>query len=159
MFTMIKLDDIDISILKALQNDGKANTKELCGLLGLTKTPVYERIRRLESEGAIRGYTAIIDNDKVGLPLTVFCNVSLVVHDDLHISQFKEDVMKIEEIMDCYSTGGVFDFLIRVVLKDMEEFNRFVFEKLTKVRGIAKMQSSFVLSEIKHSNVLNIRIL
>lgn len=155
---MVKLDDIDISILKALQKDGKANTKELCELLGLTKTPVYERIRRLESEGAIRGYTAIIDNEKVGLPLVVFCNVSLVVHDDIHISQFKEDIMKIEEIMDCYSTGGVFDFLIRVVLKDMEEFNHFVFEKLTKVRGIAKMQSSFVLSDIKHSNVLNIRL-
>lgn len=154
---MAKLDEIDISILKALQKDGKANTKKLCEMLNLTKTPVYERIRRLEAEGIIRGYTADINNEKVGLPLVVFCNVSLVVHDDIHIRQFKEDIMNIEEIMDCYSTGGVFDFLIRVVLKDMDEFNHFVFEKLTKVRGIAKMQSSFVLSEIKHSNILNIK--
>lgn len=151
---MIKLDETDIRLLKALQRDAKANTKELCELLHLSKTPVYERMRRLESEGVIKGYSAIIDNTKVGLPLVVFCNVSLAVHDDEHIERFKKDIMEINEIMECYSTGGVFDFLIKVVLKDMEEFNRFVFEKLTKVHGIVKKQSSFVLSEIKHKNEL-----
>lgn len=154
---MIKLDDIDIQLLKALQKDAKANTKELCELLHLSKTPVYERMRRLECEGVIKGYSAIIDNTKVGLPLVVFCNVSLAVHDDEHIERFKKDIMEINEIMECYSTGGVFDFLIKVMLKDMEEFNKFVFEKLTKVHGIVKMQSSFVLSEIKHKNELDIR--
>ena len=104
----------------------------------------------------IKGYSAIIDNAKVGLPLVVFCNVSLAVHDDEHIERFKKDIMEINEIMECYSTGGVFDFLIKVVLKDMEEFNKFVFEKLTKVHGIVKMQSSFVLSEIKHKIELDI---
>ncbi len=154
---MIKLDDIDIQLLKALQKDAKANTKELCELLHLSKTPVYERMRRLECEGVIKGYSAIIDNTKVGLPLVVFCNVSLAVHDDEHVERFKKDIMEINEIMECYSTGGVFDFLIKVMLKDMEEFNKFVFEKLTKVHGIVKMQSSFVLSEIKHKNELDIR--
>lgn len=153
---MIKLDQTDIRLLKALQKDAKANTKELCELLHLSKTPVYERLRRLESEGVIKGYSAIVDNAKVGLPLVVFCNVSLAVHDDDHIERFKKDIMEINEIMECYSTGGVFDFLIKVVLKDMEEFNKFVFEKLTKVHGIVKMQSSFVLSEIKHKNELDI---
>ncbi|GFH98572.1 leucine-responsive regulatory protein [Bacteroidaceae bacterium] len=153
---MIKIDEIDIQLLKALQKDAKANTKELCELLHLSKTPIYERMRRLECEGVIKGYSAIIDNAKVGLPLVVFCNVSLAVHDDDHIERFKKDIMEINEIMECYSTGGVFDFLIKVVLKDMEEFNKFVFEKLTKVHGIVKMQSSFVLSEIKHKNELDI---
>jgi transcriptional regulator len=153
---MVKLDEIDIQLLKALQKDAKANTKELCELLHLSKTPVYERMRRLECEGVIKGYSAIIDNAKVGLPLVVFCNISLAVHDDEHIERFKKDIMEINEIMECYSTGGVFDFLIKVVLKDMGEFNKFVFEKLTKVHGIVKMQSSFVLSEIKHKNELSI---
>ena len=153
---MIKIDEIDIQLLKALQKDAKANTKELCELLHLSKTPIYERMRRLECEGVIKGYSAIIDNAKVGLPLVVFCNVSLAVHDDDHIERFKKDIMEINEIMECYSTGGVFDFLIKVVLKDIEEFNKFVFEKLTKVHGIVKMQSSFVLSEIKHKNELDI---
>lgn len=155
---MARLDETDVKLLKALQKDAKANTKELCDELHISKTPIYERIKRLENEGVIRGYTAIIDNKKVGLPLVVFCNVSLAVHDDEHIGRFREDIANIDEVMECYSTGGVFDFLLKIVLKDMDEFNRFVFEKLTKVHGIVKMQSSFVLSEIKHTTSLNIRI-
>ncbi len=155
---MVKLDGIDIRLLKALQKDAKTNTKELCDELNLSKTPVYERIKRLENEGVITGYSALVDNKKVGLPLVVFCNVTLAVHDDEHISRFKKDIADIEEVMECYSTGGVFDFLLKIILKDMDEFNTFVFEKLTKVHGIVKMQSSFVLSEIKHSTTLNIKL-
>lgn len=155
---MTKLDETDIKLLKALQKDAKMNTKELCELLNLSKTPVYERMRRLENEGVITGYSAIIDNKKVGLPLVVFCNVSLAVHDDEHIERFKNDIAGINEVMECYSTGGFYDFLLKVVLKDLEEYNKFVFEKLTKVHGIVKMQSSFVLSEIKHKTALEIRI-
>ena len=115
-------------------------------------------MRRLENEGVITGYSAIIDNKKVGLPLIVFCNVSLAVHDDEHIERFKKDILGIEEIMECYSTGGFYDFLLKIVLKDLDEYNTFVVEKLTKVHGIVKMQSSFVLSEIKHKTVLDIRL-
>lgn len=155
---MARLDETDVRLLKALQKDAKANTKELCDELHISKTPIYERIKRLENEGVITGYTAIVDNKKVGLPLVVFCNVSLAVHDDEHICRFREDIANIDEVMECYSTGGVFDFLLKIVLKDMDEFNRFVFEKLTKVHGIVKMQSSFVLSEIKHTTSLNIKL-
>ena len=155
---MVKLDGIDIRLLKALQKDAKTNAKELCDELNLSKTPVYERIKRLENEGVITGYSALVDNKKVGLPLVVFCNVTLAVHDDEHISRFKKDIAVIEEVMECYSCGGVFDFLLKIILKDMDEFNTFVFEKLTKVHGIVKMQSSFVLSEIKHSTTLNIKL-
>ncbi len=154
---MIKIDEIDVKLLNALQKDAKANTKELCEQLSLSKTPVYERMHRLEKEGVIKGYTAIIDHAKVGLPLVVFCNVSLAVHDDEHIERFKHDINKIDEIMECYSTGGFYDFLLKVVLKDLEEYNTFVFEKLTKVHGIVKMQSSFVLSEIKHITELKLK--
>ena len=155
---MARLDETDVRLLKALQKDAKANTKELCDEQHISKTPIYERIKRLENEGVITGYTAIVDNKKVGLPLVVFCNVSLAVHDDEHICRFREDIANIDEVMECYSTGGVFDFLLKIVLKDMDEFNRFVFEKLTKVHGIVKMQSSFVLSEIKHTTSLNIKL-
>ena len=154
---MIKLDEIDVKLLKALQKDANANTKELCALLNLSKTPVYERIHRLEKEGVITGYAATIDNRKVGLPLTVFCNVSLAVHDDEHIQRFKEDIARIDEIMECYSTGGYYDFLLKIVLKDLDQYNTFVFERLTKVHGIVKMQSSFVLSEIKKTIELDIK--
>ncbi|MDE6443455.1 MAG: Lrp/AsnC family transcriptional regulator [Muribaculaceae bacterium] len=152
---MTGLDNTDICLLKALQKNAKVSTKELCGLLNLSKTPVYERIHRLEDRGVITGYKAIVDNRKVGLPLVVFCNVSLAVHDDEHIERFKKDIREIDEVMECYSTGGLYDFLLKVILTDLEGYNRFVFEKLTKVQGIVKMQSSFVLSEIKHETILN----
>ncbi|WP_300956719.1 Lrp/AsnC family transcriptional regulator [Muribaculum intestinale] len=153
----MKLDETDIRLLKALQRDAKANTKELCDELHISKTPVYERIRRLEKEGVIKGYTALVDNKKVGLPLVIFCNVSLAVHDEEHINRFREDISGIDEVVECYCIGGFYDFLLKIVLKDLDDYNRFVVEKLTKVEGIVKMQSSFVLSELKHTTVLNIK--
>lgn len=155
--TAPRLDSTDIEILHALQNDAKINMKELSEKIHISKTPIYERIKRLENEGYIKGYVALVDNKMVGLSLIVFCNVSLAIHDDEHIQRFKHEISEIEEIMECYSTGGVYDFLLKVVLKDLDDYNRFVFEKLTKVHGIVKMQSSFVLGEIKHSTSLNIK--
>lgn len=154
---MAQLDETDIEILQSLQQDAKANTKELSEKLHISKTPIYERIKRLENDGYIKRYVALVDNKKVGLPLIVFCNVSLAVHDDEHIQRFQEEIKMINEIVECYSTGGIYDFLLKVVLKDLEAYNQFAFEKLTKVHGIVKMQSSFVLSEIKHTTVLNIK--
>jgi DNA-binding Lrp family transcriptional regulator len=153
---MAKLDKTDIDILSALQNDAKINMKELSDRLHISKTPIYERIKRLENERYIKGYVALVDNKKVGLPLIVFCNVSLAVHDDEHIQRFQKEIKDIDEIMECYSTGGVYDFLLKVVLRDLDDYNRFAFEKLTKVYGIVKMQSSFVLGEIKHITSLSI---
>ena len=148
---MALLDETDIEILHSLQKDAKINTKELSEKLHISKTPIYERIKRLENEGYIKGYVALVDNKKIGLPLIIFCNVSLAVHDDEHIERFKEEIRNIDEIM-----GGIYDFFVKVVLKDLDAYNQFVFEKLTKVHGIVKMQSSFVLNEIKHTTVLNI---
>lgn len=153
---MAQLDETDIKILQALQQDAKVNTKELSEQLHISKTPIYERIKRLENDGYIKGYTALVDNKKVGLPLIVFCNVSLAVHDDEHIQRFKKEITAIHEIMECYTTGGIYDFLLKVVLKDLDAYNQFAFEKLTKVHGIVKMQSSFVLGEIKYTTALNI---
>lgn len=154
---MAQLDETDIRILQSLQKDAKVNTKELSEQLHISKTPIYERIKRLENDGYIKGYVALVDNKRVGLPLIVFCNVSLAVHDDEHIQRFKEEIKNIDEIMECYSTGGIYDFLLKIVVRDLDAYNQFAFEKLTKVHGIVKMQSSFVLSEIKHTTVFNIK--
>lgn len=118
---MALLDETDIEILHSLQKDAKINTKELSEKLHISKTPIYERIKRLENEGYIKGYVALVDNKKIGLPLIIFCNVSLAVHDDEHIERFKEEIRNIDEIMECYSTGGIYDFFVKVVLKDLFE--------------------------------------
>jgi DNA-binding Lrp family transcriptional regulator len=154
--TMKQLDLIDKKLLKALQKDCKANAKELSEVLNISKTPIYERIKKLEEEGYIKKYVALIDNKKVGLPLIVFCNVSLAIHDNEHIQQFKSEIQEIEEITECYSIGGIYDFFLKVVVENLEAYDRFVFDKLTKVNGIVKMQSSFVLNEIKYTTELNI---
>ncbi len=151
---MTRLDKTDLLILEALQNDAKINMKALASQLHLSKTPIYERIRRLEEEGIIKRYVALVDPQKIGLPLVVFCNVTLSVHDDGHIRQFREAIRDVDEIMECYSIGGIHDFFLKVVVKDLQAYDRFVFEKLTKIKGIAKLQSSFVLNEIKHTTAL-----
>ena len=143
---MALLDQIDIKILQALQNNAKVNMKELSAELNISKTPVYERVKRLEEEGYIRNY----------LPLVVFCNVSLAVHNDEHIQRFKAEIQEIDEVMECYSIGGIYDFFLKVVVKDLAAYDQFVFNKLTKVNGIVKMQSSFVLNEIKHTTALKV---
>lgn len=93
---MALLDETDIEILHSLQKDAKINTKELSEKLHISKTPIYERIKRLENEGYIKGYVALVDNKKIGLPLIIFCNVSLAVHDDEHIERFKEEIRNID---------------------------------------------------------------
>jgi len=153
---MAGLDKTDIRILQALQKNAKVNMKELAEELHISKTPIYERIKRLENEGYIKNYVAIIDHKKVGLPLTVFCNVSLAVHNEEHIQQFLKDIKQIDEIMECYSIGGIHDFFLKVVVKDLEAYDEFVMKKITKVKGIVKLQSSFVLNELKHTTVLHI---
>ena len=152
----VKIDKVDLQILRTLQGNARLTLKELAAQVSLSSTPVFERLKRLENEGYIKGYVALVDNKKIGLPLIIFCNVSLAVHDDEHIERFKEEIRNIDEIMECYSTGGIYDFFVKVVLKDLDAYNQFVFEKLTKVHGIVKMQSSFVLNEIKNTTVLNI---
>ena len=111
---MALLDETDIEILHSLQKDAKINAKELSEKLHISKTPIYERIKRLENEGYIKGYVALVDNKKIGLPLIIFCNVSLAVHDDEHIARFKEKIRNIDDIMDCYSTGGIYDFFVKM---------------------------------------------
>ncbi|MCD7937958.1 MAG: Lrp/AsnC family transcriptional regulator [Tannerellaceae bacterium] len=154
---MATLDKTDLMILNALQNNAKINMKELSDQLHISKTPIYERIKRLESEGYIKNYVALVDSRKIGLNLTVFCNVTLAVHNDEHIEQFKEDIEPIEEIVECYCVGGIHDFLLKVIVEDLEAYNRFVFEKITKVKGIVKMQSSFVLNEMKYTTALTLK--
>jgi len=154
---MATLDQTDIQILQALQNNAKVNMKELSETLHISKTPIYERIKRLENDGYIKQYVTLVDSKKIGMNLTVFCNVSLAVHNDEHIRQFRDDIKDIEEIIECYSIAGVYDFLLKLVVEDLEAYNRFVFEKITKVKGIVKMQSSFVLGEMKYTTALNIK--
>lgn len=153
---MYTLDQVDLGILRLLQKNSKLAIKEVAAELGLTITPVYERIRRLEREGFIKQYSAILSKEKLGLNLIAFCNVSIKEHATPFIKLFEREVLSLEEVLECYHIAGGFDYLLKIIVKDMDEYHRFVVEKLATLENIGHVQSSFVMKEIKHSTALNI---
>lgn len=151
---MPTLDSTDRSILKLLQQDAKLTNKEIAAKLNLTTTPVFERIKKLEREGYIDKYVALVDRKKVDLSMMVFCNVSLKEHATEFLNRFENDVQSLAEVVECYHIAGMFDYLLKVVVKDMDTYQDFVANKLAGLNNIRKVQSAFVMSEIKHSTQL-----
>ena len=150
------IDTLDKSILKLLQTDAKLTIKEIGLRLNLTSTPIFERIKRLEKSNYIIAYRAIINRKKIGLSLMVFCDISLNQHEASYISKFEEDIKQFTEVIECYHIGGTFDYLIKVVAKDMDEYQYFIANKLASLDNIRKVQSSFVMNEIKSTASLPI---
>jgi Lrp/AsnC family leucine-responsive transcriptional regulator len=145
------IDKIDRQILRLLQFDAKMTTKEIAAELGLTTTPIHERIKKLEKEGYIKQYSIVIDRKKVGLSMMAFCSVSLKNHQRSFIEQFELDIQNLDEVIDCYHIGGMFDYLLKVLVIDMDDYQRFISKKLADLTNIGNVQSSFVMAEIKHS--------
>lgn len=145
------LDAVDRRLLALLQEDGKRSVKELADEVGLTKTPVYERIRRLEEEGVIRGYVALVDKGKFPPRMTAFCSVTLHHQATDHVEAFVEAVRSFEEVLDCYIIGGEFDVLLRVVCADLQAYYGFVTGTIAALPNVANTRSFFVIAEAKAS--------
>ena len=143
------IDPTDKSILALLQKDGKITFKEIASQLNLTTTPVYERIKRLEREGYIKSYKAILDRKKIGLNLLVFCNISLKEHQASFLVQFEKDIKEFNEVIACYHIAGMYDYLIKISVQDMDVYQHFMANKLANIKNIARVQSSFVMTEVK----------
>ncbi len=146
---MIKLDDTDKEILKHLQQDAKLTTKELAGRLNLSATPVYERIKRLENEKAIKKYVALVDREKIGLDLMVLCNIKLKEHAREAGNKFVKFISLMPEVVEVLNISGDYDFQIKVVVTDMREYQSFIMNKLASLENIGSTQSIFVMGEIK----------
>lgn len=145
------MDKIDKEILMHLQEDAKRNTKEISSLVGLSVTPIYERIKKLEQSKVIKSYVALLDNTKVNKKVTAFCQITLSKHQKELINNFEEKVLSFTEIMECHHVSGNFDFLLKVSLSDINEFHQFINGKLSLVDGISTIQSSFVMNSVKDS--------
>lgn len=148
------LDLIDKKIVETLQNDGRITIKALAEQLNLTTTPVFERVKRLEKEGVISKYVALVNPKKVNRNLIVFISISLKNHTRSYLDKFVAEIKSYNEIMECYHIAGNFDYLLKAQLKDMEAFQQFILNKLSVNSNIAHVQSSFVLSKDKHSTAL-----
>ncbi len=151
---MSLLDATDLRILHLLQEDAKMTTKEIAAQLGMTTTPIFERIKRMEREGFIRNYVALLDKNRVGLSLVAFTNVSLKEHFTEFLTRFEEAVSSLPEVNECYHIAGSYDYLLKVVVKDMAAYQHFVAKKLAALENIGRVQSSFVMTEVKYSTKL-----
>ena len=147
----MKLDKKDISILKILQHRSNLTTKELAAKVNLSATPVFERVKKLEKEGYIKKYVAILDAEKLEKSLTVFCNITLKEHTREIGNQFVKDILTLDEVTECYNISGDYDFLLKVLVKDMKHYQNFVLNHLGSVQNIGSAHSTFVMGEIKNT--------
>lgn len=148
------LDKVDCSILELLQEDSLQTTKELASKLNLTTTPVFERVKRLEREGYIENYTAQLNRKKIGLPMLVFCDVSLKEHNRDYLMQFEQEIATIPEVIECHHVAGAYDYLLKIVARDINGYQDFVKNKLASLDNIGRVQSHFVMTEVKNTTVL-----
>lgn len=151
---MRTIDPTDMRILNLLQEDAHLTNKEIAAQLGLSTTPVFERIKRLEEDGIISQYVALVNRQKLDYALLAFCNVSLKEHSRNFLKQFENEVRSLKEVIECYHVAGMFDYLLKVVVKDMDAYQDFIVNKLAALDNIGNVQSSFVMTEIKYSTRL-----
>ena len=150
------LDETDLQILRTLQRNAKLTTKELADAVHLTPTPVFERQKRLEKRGYIRKYVAIIDAEKMGLGLQVYCKVKLKQINHEIAKQFTHRIMRMPEVTECYNTSGAYDYLLKVLARDMKQYQEFVLNKLGELESLSSIESTFVMSEVKQNYGINL---
>ena len=152
----MKLDTVDTHLLSLIQADCKKTTKAYAQELGLSSTAVYERIKRLEREGVINKYVALVDKNKVGRAFTVLCHVKLIQHIKENVQQFEKEVLKLEEVSECFHVSGDYDYILKIHVRDMQAYREFMVTKLTAIQNIGSTQSSFVISEVKHTTAISL---
>ncbi len=153
---MMQFDATDRQLLGLLQNNSKKTTKEYANQLNLSITAVYERIKRLEKTGVITGYVALVDPQKIDRGFVAFCHVKLIQHMKAFVLQFEKEVQKLQEVVECYHISGDYDYILKIYVSDMEAYRDFMVTKLTAINHIGSTQSSFVISEVKRTTVIEI---
>lgn len=142
------LDHLDRSIIQTLRKNSRLGIKQIAGTIGLTTTPTFERIKRLERTGVIKGYTIDVDRTKIARGLCVFCYVSLKEHNLELLQKFEQQVVGLAEVERCYHVAGEHDYVLFISVPDMEAYAHFLKNELTAIPSISNVHSTFVLSEI-----------
>ncbi|RAJ17178.1 Lrp/AsnC family transcriptional regulator [Olleya aquimaris] len=150
----MKFDAIDKKLLQLLQTDSKQTNKELSNKLNLSVTAVFERIKKLENNGVINKYVALVKKEKIDKSFVAFCHIKLSQHIQEYVVQFEKDVAKLTEVLECHHISGDYDYLLKVMVKDMEAFREFMVEKLTNISHIGSTHSMFVISEVKNTTAI-----
>ena len=149
--TSSQLDSTDLKILRLLQEDAKLTTKQLAAKVNLSTTPVFERLKRLESEGYIKKYIAVLDPDKLGRGFMVFCSVKLKQMNRDIANDFVAVIKNVPQVTACYNVAGEFDYLLTIYAPDMQYYNDFIINTLGTIESIGSILSTFVMKEIKNT--------
>ncbi len=149
-----ELDAFDRKILKLLQVDSSRSTTDIADAVGLSLAPCWRRIQRLKQDGYIRGQVSLVDRRKVGLNAQVFAQVKLSAHGRSNLAEFSDAIRQFPEVLDCFVLMGSVDFMLRIVARDIDAYERFFFDKLSQVPGIQEINSMVALSEIKSTTEL-----
>ena len=152
--TISNLDEKDIMILRVLQHNARATVKEIADKIHLSTTPVHERIKRMEESGVIRQYATLLEQTKVNKGLMVICYVSLKQHNKNAGAKFIKSIQEMPEVIECYNISGEFDFMLKVVAENMDDYYHFHVNKLSQAENIGHVQSVFVMGVIKDTHML-----
>jgi len=152
----MELDKTDKKLLYFLQEDSKQTTKELSHKLDLSVTAVYERIKKLEKQGVISKYVALVDKEKVAKNFIVLCHVKLTQHKKEYVLQFEKEIMTLPEVTECFHVSGDYDYILKICVKNMEEYRNFMVTKLTTLQHIGSTHSSFMITEVKNTTAIEV---
>ena len=150
----MQLDAIDRKILALLQQDGRMSLAALADKVGLSPSPCLRRVRLMEKAGIIARYVAVLNQRAVGLPVSVFVSIKLESQREEALTKFGKAIARWPEVLECYLMTGPRDYLLRVVVADLSAYEQFLKQKLTRLDGIASIESSFALEQVKYTNVL-----
>lgn len=148
------LDIKDKKLLILLQEDAKKTTKELANQLDLSVTAVFERVKKLERQGYIEKYVALVNKSRLAKSFVVLSQVKLVQHKKEYIQQFEKDIVQFPEVLECFHVSGDSDYILKICVADIEEYREFMVNKLTNLQNIASTHSSFMIKEVKNSTVV-----
>lgn len=149
-------DATDKKLLAMLQEDAKKTTKELASKLSLSVTAVYERVKKLEREGIIDKYVVLLNRNKVNKGFVVFCHIKLIQHTKEFLTKFENEVVKLDEVLECFHVSGDYDYILKVCVENMDAYREFMVTKLTTLQHIGSTHSTFMIGEVKNTTAFSL---
>ncbi|EAR13343.1 putative AsnC-family transcriptional regulator [Polaribacter irgensii 23-P] len=150
------LDTTDKKLLNLLQQDGKQTTKQLSLQLNLSVTAIYERVKKLENQKVVQKYVAIVNKNKIEKSFLVFCHLKLIQHAKEYVTTFEREILKLEEVSECFHVSGDYDYILKIYVKDMEAYRNFMLTKLTTIKYIGSTHSTFAIEEVKNTTAIHV---
>lgn len=150
------LDTIDKKLINLLQQNSKQTTKQLSLQLNLSVTAVYERVKKLENQKVIEKYVAIVNKNKIEKSFLVFCHIKLMQHSKEYLNTFEYEILKLEEVSECFHVSGDYDYILKIYVKDMDAYRSFVVTKLTAIKHIGSTHSTFAIEQVKNTTAIQL---